>query len=665
MVTFPRITGLTTEGYQLYPGREGNDFLKLEFEKGPWVVLGVNGIGKSTLLLLLKHLLVGSVVSRSAGFAGEGANDLFPIDKGLFGVRVEDRARNARATLECKFGFTRLTVVRNLYDLSLISASAQERRGETEVGDEDSYQELLTALMGLKRFEDVVGVMDRVIFKLERRVDLLWDQDAQFEIFKAILTPEISRTMRDIEGRIISADSRARNLHAQLYRASRDIAKEDARERSQASVKARLADAQAELETAEASLAGAIEALDNVKEARLNARLYLKRSEKDVENAADKYETIKLKALQSAFHELDQSSSYLLLRVLADHRCPACGADASELAAQIEHRQKTDLCVICSTELSTRRKSGGKIASISPGLQKKATAAFETLTRAQQERDENAMTRAEAEAAWKEASEYANSLSTLMDEISRQILRLEKKLPKGDRVARHAKQGDINAWRLTIEALRRDRAKAEAEYSEFVAALRRKVEKIKSRFAKIFQKRAEPFFGDQARLKYVPRSRSIGQYGESFEFPAFEIEMNAGPGYGEFIRREGEQVSLSQREYLDIIFRMSLIETISARGGSSFVIDGPEVSVDAVFGERAGILFADFAESDKRNLILACNVVEGALIPKSLGNYGDHDEKRARIVNLLEIARPTSTLERLRIEYEEKVEKIISYDDNN
>jgi hypothetical protein len=276
MAIFPRITGLTIEGYQLFPGHDGNNRLRLKFDNGPWVVLGVNGIGKSTLLLLLKHLLVGPVTSRSAGFAGEKTNDLISISKTLFGVRVEDRAREAVATLECMFGSTRLTVARSLYDLSLVSAKIPRSRDEAEIENEEAYQALLAELMGLHRFEDVVNVVDRVIFKLERRIDLLWNSDAQLELFKALLMPEASHKMRDIEGRIVSADSRARNIRAALTRVSRDIAKEDASERSKASVEMRLADARADLDATETSLAKLIEAYDNAVETRLNARLYLR-----------------------------------------------------------------------------------------------------------------------------------------------------------------------------------------------------------------------------------------------------------------------------------------------------------------------------------------------------------------------------------------------------
>jgi hypothetical protein len=90
------------------------------------------------------------------------------------------------------------------------------------------------------------------------------------------------------------------------------------------------------------------------------------------------------------------------------------------------------------------------------------------------------------------------------------------------------------------------------------------------------------------------------------------------------------------------------------------VIDGPEGSLDAVFAERAGDLFSEIGNRTGSNAILACNIVDGAFIPNTLRHFRGKIAKKARVVNLLEIAAPTAALSRLRRRYRDKLDKILA-----
>ena len=53
MIVFPQIERLVVHNYGLYPGASAGEGLDLNLSSGPWIVLGVNGLGKSTLLLMM------------------------------------------------------------------------------------------------------------------------------------------------------------------------------------------------------------------------------------------------------------------------------------------------------------------------------------------------------------------------------------------------------------------------------------------------------------------------------------------------------------------------------------------------------------------------------------------------------------------------------------
>src|SRR5947207_2500900 len=136
---FPVFEELDVENYRLYPGDAANPGLHLHLTPGPWIVLGVNGIGKSTLLLLLKHLLTGASRIRGAGFTGD-RSDIVGLDNRLFASRVRDNARDATATLTVRLGAAELKIKRRLSDLVLVEATLTSEASRTSVGKEGEYR---------------------------------------------------------------------------------------------------------------------------------------------------------------------------------------------------------------------------------------------------------------------------------------------------------------------------------------------------------------------------------------------------------------------------------------------------------------------------------------------------------------------------------------------
>ena len=125
------------------------------------------------------------------------------------------------------------------------------------------------------------------------------------------------------------------------------------------------------------------------------------------------------------------------------------------------------------------------------------------------------------------------------------------------------------------------------------------------------------FLLEAVNLVWSPQRARVGQTGASIEFPAFELDMT-GTDFPTPVRRTGpEHVSESQREFIDLAFRMSLMQVASNHGRSNLIIDAPESSLDAVFVTRAADVLAKFANSQNGNrLAITSNLIEGELIPE-------------------------------------------------
>jgi hypothetical protein len=654
-IAFPRIERVTVHGYDLYPGTGDSRELDLKLGVGPWLVLGVNGLGKSTLLLLMRYMLTGAVRTRGPGFAGE-RDDLQAVNNRFFAVRVLDGAQNATASIEIHIGDAQLLVERSLSNLALIKAVVSQGQSTQEITDEAAYREAFTALVGVSQFEDVVRALDHLIFYLEVRQSLIWDGAAQFELFRALLTPNLSADLRRLEGEIVSADSAARNLSATLFKITSRRQKEAVRKVNADDTRARIAAAQGELDALLKDEITLTDELDQAETERGDYNLQVKRAEKELDDAAQAYEKLKFEVLRQAFASVSPTDQYVFLKLISEKICLACNQNAPDAAKEIQARSDAGHCVVCGNP----RKFDANVEDIGEAIKSKAVDAYESM----------AARRGELEDLRRQfigSNELVYALQKKLSAIRLDaeakhatIRGLKKNLPAEESLELSREEDRIVTLREQVQVFRNERALAEQKIDELLTQLKQATEQVRERLETAFNQRAAPFFAEQVRLVYAPRTTKIGQGGRSFEFPAFEVEMTSGVTLSQFVRRTQEQVSLSQREYLDIIFRMILIDELGS-GTGTLVVDGPEGSLDAVFAGRAGELFAHFAEGAAVNVVLACNIIEGGFIPRTLLNYPG-ERRRSRVVNLIEQASPTQALVSLRSLYVAKVDEILAQD---
>lgn len=655
LISFPFIELVSVQRYSLYPGLDQSGELNLALGPGPWLVLGVNGLGKSTLLLLMRYLLIGPVRTRTAGFAGE-REDLQPVNNRFFAVRVAGGADNATGRIVVRFGKATLTVDRSLGTLALKQATLDAGKTPRSVDTESAYRDLITELMGVSQFEDVVRVIDHLAFYLEGRQPLIWDLAAQFELFRALLTPTLSADLRRLEGQIVSSDSAARNLNATLYKIVQRRDKEASKRISADDTRARLAAAQGDLDKHIKDEISLTEELEAAEVQRADFNLQYKRGEKDVDDAAQIYEKLKFEVLRQAFAGVEPTEQYLFLKLLSERICIACNQAAPIAAAELQDRHDKGCCVVCGNP----RKFDVNVEDIGGALKAKVSAAFASLEAKRSELESQQRQYAMASDAVYSLHKKITVVRTENEGKQALIRRLRKNLPAEEGLALSREEERIRALRSQVLEFRHEREAAERLIEELLTQLSAAVEQLREKLEEAFNQQAAPFFAESVRLVYAPRTAKIGQGGRSFAFPAFEVEMTSGATLGQFVRRTPEQVSLSQREYLDIIFRMVLVDVLGS-GQGSLVVDGPEGSLDAIFAGRGGDLFARFSRSGNTNVILACNIVEGGFIPHTLTDY-IQKERINRIINLLEQATPTEALKSLRPQYLEKIAEILRRD---
>ena len=231
MINFPVFESLVISGYGLYPGPSNPDEgLKIQFHPGLTLVLGANGLGKTTLVRILYRLLTGPFdIPGLEGRPDLGTirldpKKLRPSNLRTFGERVMDGAHSARAILSLHIGNRKVLIERRLSNLALIRLEIDSTPAEGI--DEKNYQDQITNLAGTPSFGDWILLLRFLIFYFEDRRALVWDPSAQKQILRMLLLPgtKAKRWTKD-ERQILELDSQMRNLQAVVGKEEKELAK--------------------------------------------------------------------------------------------------------------------------------------------------------------------------------------------------------------------------------------------------------------------------------------------------------------------------------------------------------------------------------------------------------------------------------------------------------
>ena len=222
VVNVPVLRSLAVSGYGLFPGT-ADDGLDVTFQPGLTLILGANGLGKSTLVQLLFRLLTGPYdISALTGQGDLGtarleSTPLAPYLRTTFARRVADGAAGATASLSFLLGPVHISIRRRLSDLTLQEFLVDGQ--PVDGNDVETYQPTVARLAGLASFSDFILCLRYLVFSFEERRALVWDQTAQRQLLRLLFLPSnVGNQWLALEREILQKDSHMRNLQAALTR---------------------------------------------------------------------------------------------------------------------------------------------------------------------------------------------------------------------------------------------------------------------------------------------------------------------------------------------------------------------------------------------------------------------------------------------------------------
>ncbi|MCY4659231.1 MAG: AAA family ATPase [Acidobacteria bacterium] len=583
-----------------------------EFAAGDGVLclVGANGIGKSTLLSAINFCLTGTVPDPRRAF--ESIDEYYKFTRQYSRTYFRGRIRgsdedDAEITLVFTLGEFKYTVTRGLFEpdeLRFLLITDLEGRMHTDPPPGDDvprlhrhrvYADSLVAHAGLTSFEEFVFLQHFVFTFDEQRRTLFWDPRIMERVlYRAFgLDPAMAKKADSIRREIQHQDSRVRNYQWESTRMGRRIRAIRARADKLTGAEedySRLVDDHKRLSTLFDEQTNDLRAAqDALKDA------HLRLAELSVRETALRDEYSRFFDAQFATRP-PLTQHPLILRSLETQVCGLCGAAGSEPATTIADRAKATTCPLCAspTRAAPEATAGTEdlqdidrqLSDIKTHL-RDVHKSIESLTETQRQ----------AQLAWdstsRELNEFQHQNNVTMEEL-RTLLNEE------------VKEKSLADYSDQLRVIEEDKK---------VAYDRR--ETLKRQLLELQRDLEEQYL--QVEATFVPMFSDLAQ---QFLGMPLSVQMDAGQRDSVKLvvevrgttRREQQQLSESQRFFLDIALRMALTRHMSdpySLGG--MFIDTPEGSLDIAYEKRAGDMLSDFVRLGHQ-IVMTANLNSSKLL---------------------------------------------------
>lgn len=666
MINFPILKELKIENYGLYPGTTEKPGLTIDFRKqGLSLVLGANGLGKSTLINIILRMLSGPFDLGKFDRLDELGNlKLVAAEradlKSLFSGRVQDQGRSATATLVVKLGEIELTIVRSLYDLRLLDLKeglSVVQLSEKTGLKEEKFQQVVCEGAKIGDFGDWLLILHYIVFYQEDRRALVWDVSAQRELLRVLLLDaEESVVWKNKARKVLELDSEFRNLRSsvnkQIKRLRSEITAVEDRKGLRSdldSLKKIRDETRKNLQVIDDNVVEKNSARRLLREQLMLARNELDGKSRDLENA-------KLLALESTLPDLSDTAKFIISQLMAGELCLACGNDSPDAKKEFEHRIENGICLVCGSAHTPNEASYSEPVEIANVRIKKLVADINARKVSVSEL-EDSLHRVEGEIySW---SMQAQEFKEIIKETAIKMAPIEAFFAKTDEPATKASiQID------SLESLRDERASdLQHEHQEFSNFLKTVEHKFLSKTTEIqteFNRIVQKFLVEDCEVSWKKIDWKLGQEERPIEFPAYIFKMRSGNHQVITERRNPAEVSESQREFIDLAFRIALIKTASHGAKGSIIMDAPESSLDAVFVDRAAGVFVEFSRVSDNKLLLASNLVDGNLLPALLAEIYRTMTFDTALINLFNVGVPSKAVADYKESYDRYFESINS-----
>jgi len=632
-IKLPLITGFRVTGFEPIYSAD----IVLRLDDGPYVVLGGNGLGKTTLMQAVVYALAGGLDDKTEEIKS------LRWSSGYFSGRLNsNQITRAQVEVDFKLGKHAISVRRGFKGSNVV-AVREGRGGWIENDAPSKLAELLRDHGGYLDMSDFTFVVHRLLYLPESRRLIAWDTDAQIRLLM-LLNQDIAveRDFREQRAQLKLLDSKKRHFRVALNNASKELARlleydheaeETDEEDSGTNAEAGEEDGERRLPALVAELQGASRRRTDADRRAKSVAGDLSRVSARIDILRQEIETAEAGLVANFLAETEREQNLALAKLVENAICPACGQRHVGLADLARKHVLDHKCVLCGSDESQTRN---------PGLAKFQDELEQLLGQQQAFEEVVRLARAESD----NLHELELNLQLQVNEVRYKqpvVAMLERNLPQ-------MTADNLKALKKTLEDNEADaaaqietiRAKLADEYDDFRRKMDLRMESLHASYTRF----ATAFLGLPCELD------EIGQGG------LLDLKLFV-PRFADVVRPQADSCSEAQRFFLDIAFRMALIDAACGEHGTAtFFCETPETALDMSYVRNVVSMFSAFAEK-RHNILLTANVQTAGIAEKLLARIAKKDRPK-HIVNLLDYGQLTTVQRDAIVEFKLIVKRMLT-----
>jgi len=637
-IYLPELQRIHIKNYTLYPN--GLDYT-FDFIKGVNLVLGGNGMGKTTFVNLIKYAIIGNYKNR------------FDFRRTYLDRMILRRQENSASYFSNRMDASVITdgdkpfvelsfrihdaeflVRRDLQEIRLISCLVN---GETISGEQISqakyeklseeekkpyllykYEKEVEKYSNIT-FDDLIVFVNEVLFFGEDHKTIMWNNsssgsiDVQNELFnKYFNDPKLDEGRQEALRQAKYFDSLSRHRSEDMRAIKKVLDKIDEAKKQKHSndiplriieLKEKISEASAmlkQLQKEQKERVSRIETLEN--EINLASSRVVETERKKAKLESQRNSQI-WETVHPSYYKFERN-------IRLNHICPLCNKPSESLASKVD--SKPDNCFLCDSPLE--KHAADNLTQIYKDVQATLNSTYNYINEKKREinRLENEVK--EGDSRFEAQSVYVRNLNSALRELQ---FANSQEIPNG---------GEIQPFLDEMERLQREKEenqqKSMAESNRATEISNRMVAEVTENvihFSNIFSSYAEQFLGVECKLTYT----KLGD----------DVTERFYPVIAGITRQNEEELSESQRFFIDHSFRMTIL-TFFYQRPTFYIVETPDSSLDISYEHNAAKVFLQFLEKPN-TIIITSNLNNSTFLRYLIEN----SEGYVDVVGLLDIAK--------------------------
>jgi len=594
----PKIHKLELKHFSLYKRKTS---ISVEIEDGVFCLAGANGLGKSTFVNILNYGLTGIVRKPDANFTQYNSIPKFFTDSKSFAAkyfdqRVDENHRDlAQVIIEFSVGSSYYKINRPFFETDQLNeleitkgeelVEIPEQSSKTDL--ENFYRKNISKDIGLSDFDQFVFIQSYVLTFDESHQLLFWDSALMERVLYLFfnLDPEIAKKADHLRKVISTHESNMRNLQWDATQIRKKIT--ELKEQFEIN-EGKPEDSDEDiLEKYDLLVQELSEKRDELKkvESEINeCDLVIADCSSKISHFRYDYEKVFAAVFNDDKPIEEDESIKEYLRNLASVVCSKNSTD--EIVEKMKSYISTNHCAKIDKDskegMDELKEIDKKIYDLKNKLSRSESRKDRLNSDFDQLKQQIGNLRTQISKIEEENEAIIFSFSSDADQQTVKSI-----------IANYLKQVDDAINEKDNETLERDAKRKELNNLE--KKLSAQYIEAEEKFLPIFIKYSRDFLGLDVNIDIKNYSKGTS------------LVLSVG----ETTRRNKYQLSESQRYFIDIALRLSLIEYASNTG--TVTIDTPEGSLDIAYESKAGKMFSDFVMKNY-NIIMTANINSSQLL---------------------------------------------------